>query len=529
MNDESSKVIEKSAAASAPFGRGPVTECILAVCFLLSFQNAFAQPRVQVAGIVRSATTGEPLKSAVVILRPRDAGQNSSRTTSGLDGGFSFSGLPPGQYQLTVSKTGHRTLDAGGLITILPDSPATTSLAPVLLPAGAISGRVVDWDGEPVYGAEVRAYAVVGQMTGATLSLFGRAESNDLGEYRLFDLPGGKYVLQVAPPREGGLSGQYYAGAPVAYYSGAASPSQALPVEVDWGAEVARADLKIQRGQSYRIAGVVWDASAEGLCTRCVVLAVQHDSPYSVTLPQTARASADGSFVLRGLSSGEYILIVQRGGTKGEVSQTRVPLRDRSLDELRLTVGTQQPVTGQIVLENPPEGVDVTQWIPRLSAVGLPQWWPRHEGQIATGRQFTIDRVSPAQYRVELVRLPAGAYLKALRLGGRSLASPEILVPQDNPVSGLEAVVAFDGATVQGKVPTSETRARVYLAPDDRSGFQVPKTAETAPDGSFTITSIPPGSYSVYVAPASGPIPSTPGGNAIRLRLEPKQTTTIDR
>jgi len=50
-------------------------------------------------------------------------------------------------------------------------------------------------------------------------------------------------------------------------------------------------------------------------------------------------------------------------------------------------------------------------------------------------------------------------------------------------------------------VSTSETRARVYLAPDDRSGFQVPKTAETAPDGSFTITSVPPGSYSLYVAP----------------------------
>ena len=523
MNDESNRVLKE------PAGSGSVNESILAVCFILSCASAFAQPQIEVAGIVRSATTGEALKSAVVILSPRDAGQNSSRTTSGPDGSFSFSGLPPGQYQLTVSKAGHQTLEAGGLITILPDSTATTRLTPALLPAGAISGRVVDWDGEPVYSAEVRAYAVVNQMTGATLSLVGRAESNDLGEYRLFDLPGGKYVLQVAPPRAGGPSGQYYSGVPVAYYSGAASPSQALPVDVNWGAEVARADLRIHRGQSYRIAGVVLDVSAEGPCTRCVVMAVQHDSPYSVTLPQTARASADGSFVLRGLSSGEYILIVQRGGTKGEVSQARVSLRDRSLDELRLTVGIQQPVTGQIVLENPPEGVDVTEWSPRLSAVGLPQWWPRHEGQIATGRQFTVDRVSPAQYRVELVGLPSGAYLKALRLGGRSLASPEILVSADSPLSGLEAVVAFDGATVQGKVPTSETRARVYLLPDDRSGFQVPKTAETAPDGSFTITSVPPGNYSLYVAPATDPIPSTPGGNAIRLRLEPKQTATIDR
>ncbi len=123
--------------------------------------------------------------------------------------------------------------------------------------------------------------------------------------------------------------------------------------------------------------------------------------------------------------------------------------------------------------------------------------------------------MSPAQYRFELSSLPGGAYLKTLHSGGRSVAEPEILVSPDNPVSGLEAVVAFDGATVQGKTDSQKNQRRIYLVPQEQSSFQVPRTTETAPDGSFTITSIPPGSYSIYAAPAASSLQSTPSSNAI--------------
>src|SRR5207247_3630557 len=112
--------------------------------------------------------------------------QKSSRTTTGADGSFGFSGLAPGQYQLTIRKSGFQPLQSSTPITILANTTQTTHLAPSLWPDGAVTGRIVDWDGELVSEAEVRAYAIVYHPAGAALSLAGKEKTNVMGEYRLF-------------------------------------------------------------------------------------------------------------------------------------------------------------------------------------------------------------------------------------------------------------------------------------------------------------------------------------------------------
>ncbi len=512
----------------------------IAVVLWCAVTGFAGQLQVQVAGIVRSAKTGEPLKSAAVILRSREAELKVSRTTTGADGSFSFSGLSPGQYELTVSKLGYGTYEGSGPIAVLRDSTEVISLAPSLWPQGAISGRVVDWEGEPVSEAEVRAYAVVYQESGPALSMAATAESDDTGEYRLFNLPAGKYVIQASSPPAGSPSGQFYAGTPVAYYPAARAPAQALPVELSWGEDVTRANVSLSRGQSYAVAGAVWDAVAEGPCGRCVVQAVQQDGVYRVSLPQTARVSREGGFVLSGLSPGDYSLVARHGSAAAE---TQVSIRGRHVEDARLVVGLQQPVTGQIVLENAPEGTDAADWVPELSPVALPEWWPRAEGRIEADLRFAIREVSPARYRLGLKGLPPGAYLKALRAGGQPLATPEILVPGEGGVSGLEAAVGFDGARVQGKVraPGSTenaqfARALVFLLPQQgQTGFQLPKTAETGADGSFSLGSVAPGSYTLYAIPATAAlqiydpaVQAALGRYVKQVRLDAKETLTVE-
>ena len=508
----------------------------LAAVFLWAATGFADQSQMQVVGMVRSASTGEALKSAIVTLTGRDAKQKLSRTTTGSDGSFGFAGLPPGQYQLTVRKPGYQTIQGNSPVTILGDSAEVTRLTATLWPNGSIYGRVADWDGEPVSEAQVRAYAVVYQSTGITLSLAAQGESDDLGEYRLFDLPAGKYVVQVSPPRTPTPSGQFYATTPVMYYPGVAAPSQALPLELNWGQDVTQADVKISHGQSYGIGGVAWDAVAEGPCTRCVVTVMQRDGPYRVSLPQTTRVSRTGAFALGGLSPGDYSLVVRNGSTNGAVAQTHVTLRDRNVDDARLVVGLQQPVTGQLVIENAPEGFDASGLSPHLSPVAMPEKWPTADGKVEAGRKFTIEGVSPARYRFELSGLTAGAYLKALRFGGQPLASTEINVPTEAPVSGLEAVVGFDGSTVNGKVRSAENaefvQARVSLLP--QTGGQ-PKTTETAADGSFNFGSVAPGSYTLYALPSTTAlqifdpaVQATLGRYAKQINLDPKQTVNVE-
>src|SRR5262249_5164524 len=162
----------------------------------------------------------------------------------------------------------------------------------------AVTGRVVDWDGEPVSEAEVHAYAIVYHPAGVTLSLAGQGKTNDMGEYRLFGLPAGRYLLHRSPPRPETPAGRLCRRAAATHYPGAPLPSQALPIELNWGAEVTRADVRLSRGQSYVIAGSVWDASAELPCANCDVQVTQHDGPYSLSFPQTARVSREGVFAL---------------------------------------------------------------------------------------------------------------------------------------------------------------------------------------------------------------------------------------
>jgi len=70
------------------------------------------------------------------------------------------------------------------------ESAAGTVMAIALTPTGVIAGRVVDAQGNPVSRVFVRA--VSGKVTY-------EAQTDDLGEYRIFDLPPGQYVVNAAP------------------------------------------------------------------------------------------------------------------------------------------------------------------------------------------------------------------------------------------------------------------------------------------------------------------------------------------
>ena len=464
----------------------------------------------QIAGTVRSVTTGETLKSAVATLRLQAGRESFSRTTtSGLEGTFDFDGLPAGRYQLTIHKTGYRTLHGtAGRVTLRGNRQAN-NLVFGLWPTAAISGRVLDAEGEPVAGAQVRAYEVRYEQTGVRWLLAAKAQSDDLGEYRVFGLPAGRYVPHVWPPRADTPAGQFYFGTAGAFYPGVTAPSQALPLEVNWGHDLTDIDLTLSDSPAYAVAGAVADATMEGPCTRCFVRAVQIDGPLRAGLPNTSRVSRKGLFVLRGLAPGDYKVIAQRGRNAGMVAQRDVSIRDRDLDDIGFVVGLQQQVSGQIVLEEPPDGVDASEWIPHLSPVELPQSWPEVKGEVSEHLRLEIYDVPPATYQFEMQGLPAGAYLKALRVGGQPLARPQVAVREDATVTGLQAVIAFDGSTVSGQVRPrcSGTNgeaidAQVFLIPKQNlSSYQTAKRVQTAPDGSFRFASVVPGAYTLYALP----------------------------
>jgi hypothetical protein len=428
-------------------------------------------------------------------------------TASGPEGRFGFSGLPAGQYEFRVRKSGYGEMLGGIPRVNLSRNEQSEGLLVRLWPSAAITGRALDPEGEVVADSQVRAYAVRYGPVGVYWSLAARALSDDLGEYRLFGLSAGKYVLRVWPPA-GGPAGQFYTDTVGTFYPRVTSPSQALPVEARWGADVTGVDLELVSGPAHSITGSVTDAATGGRCALCFVEAVQVDGSIQVSLPHPGRTSREGLFALTGLAPGDYKLIAQRGRDSGLVGQVDVSVRDGNVSAVELVVGVRQQVTGQIVLEEPPDGLDVSGWVVQLTPIGLPDTWPAGQAKVGENLDFVLT-APPARYEIAVNNLPEGAYLKSLRFGGRALATPKLTITGDAAVNGLQAVIAFDAATIQGVVQARGSRddgetveANVYLIPEDGSAaYSRSQRVATAEDGSFRLGSIVPGRYRLYALP----------------------------
>ena len=465
----------------------------------------------RIAGVVRSATTGATVRSAVVKLRPLSEPKGVTRTaTSGPEGEFEFAPVPAGRYEFALTKTGFQTLRGLSTRVSLREDQQLTGLAFQLQPNGAISGVVFDPEGEPLPDAHVRAFAVGYQETGVRLSAAGRAKSDDLGRYRIYGLKAGSYLLRVSPPAGSSPAGEFYAGTTGVFYPGADSPSQALPLKAAWGQELTGVNLRLSGRPGYVVAGTLWNAETGGPCLRCTVGAVQVDGDLLLTLPQRARVSREGIFVLEGLTPGDYLIAARRHGGNDLVSRRPVTITNRHVEDAALVVGQGKPVRGRVVLLDPPDGVDPTAWTPYISATILSQSWPDRESDITEGMEFAFDAVPASAYRFEVLNLPPGAYLKALQVGGQKLPRPVLTLSEDAPLTGIRAEIAFDGAAVSGRVrppraaggEAGPMEARVTMIPKTgRRGYAAARSVETASDGSFYFDSVTPGAYVLYALP----------------------------
>ena len=179
--------------------------------------------------------TGDPLRNARVGLG-EDADAPAALTDA--DGRFTLTDVPSGQ-RLSAAKTGY----------VKTSIAASADLEIRLTKGAAITGRVLDDAGDPMPLVTVVADRAV--QTGGVTS-FERAatvEANDLGEYRLFGLPPGEFVVSIA----GARIFQGPAAAPVVslvqplhnYYPHADTPDAAQRIPLAAGEEKPGIDLTI--------------------------------------------------------------------------------------------------------------------------------------------------------------------------------------------------------------------------------------------------------------------------------------------
>ncbi|HET9941796.1 MAG TPA: carboxypeptidase-like regulatory domain-containing protein, partial [Terriglobia bacterium] len=180
-------------------------QILFVLSFLLVQQNPQPQQTASIEGTVFKLGTTEAIARARVTLNQQGATTAQAVTTD--DGGkFVFRNLAPGQYRLTAARDGYVTSEYGqrgpgssGVAITLAAQQQMRDARVEMTATGVISGRVLNRFGEPVGNANVQASRYTYQEGRRSLTPFQSIRTNDLGEYRLFWMPPGQYVISAQP------------------------------------------------------------------------------------------------------------------------------------------------------------------------------------------------------------------------------------------------------------------------------------------------------------------------------------------
>lgn len=161
--------------------------------------------------VVSNDAEARPLRRVVVALTTNAVPLQRAALTDDA-GRFVFMGIGAGTYTLQASRTGYVTTYYGskrpgrgpGIPVAVAEGQNVSGLTLKMLKGAVISGVVRMPAGKPVAELTVFASAITtvnGQrQIDNSAALVRSATSNDRGEYRIFGLPPGDYVVQVSTP-----------------------------------------------------------------------------------------------------------------------------------------------------------------------------------------------------------------------------------------------------------------------------------------------------------------------------------------
>lgn len=286
------------------------------------------------AGKVIDAVTLAPIAGAQIRAYNEERGVGLKRffaTTSKEDGSYAFAGLPTGRYIVESDARGYvrefwQEADSlrNATLVNMESGKDVTGIDFTLSTGGKIAGLVSDAaTGLPIADALIEVLARNGRLT-----LAGRSDAQGL--YTIAGLPTGSYLV-----------GARIRGYMTQWYDSVATRREAAPVPVTAPNTTAEINFKLTALEPLprSISGLVAEDTTGVPIENARILAIP---VRTMARPRMALTGADGSWVIRGLSAGQYVLLIDAAGYKGEFYDNV-----RSWKEARvLEIVAGQEVTG---------------------------------------------------------------------------------------------------------------------------------------------------------------------------------------
>jgi hypothetical protein len=487
---------------------------------------------------VIAADSGSPVRRATIRVESKGF---SWATTTDDDGRFLVPELPAGPYTIRVARQGYLTWlfgrePAGSMARVAPieiRAGQVLDRGDLRLPrGGVIAGRIVDEFGDPVTGIDVRAlrlnYLAPGEPR---LDYVRHGSTNDLGEYRIFDLPPGRYFVGI------GLSIQEAAerttqGAPririvasrrgVApqFYPGTAIATEATPVTLEPGGTASGIDIRQLSVPLASVSGTVTNSRGAPAADAIVMLNPARADRILFSLLAFVEPQPDGRFHFANIPPGDYrIDVVPKARLEaiGQTGTTNVPRDAREeIASVPITVTGQDmdvavrtargyTVEGRLRVEGgsptPPGYVVTVSAMAATRREGMSGAFFSGTGQVRPDGRFVMNGIA-SRVILGVHGLPQDWALKAVTVNGTDVTDAGLDVNTD--VQSVDVLVTptpsrltVTMADTTGAVLSDAAAVVVFPSDSTRWTTVLTRYVRSArPSGSSAmITGLPAGDY----------------------------------
>jgi len=484
--------------------------------------------RAAVEGIVTKDPAGQPVKKALIELIAENQTEGGDYTAvTGADGAFRIENVVPGRYRLFAERVGlldisksHSRTD-GRVLTLTPGQELK-DIHLRLQAAAVVRGRVTDEDGDPLPDAEVTVLRQTFSAGHTHWEQAGAERTNDLGEFRVANLPAGNVYVSVSPPPDfkslieaAGVA----AGEPrnsdkaptsyqTTYYPGTTDRSQAAPIQLHAGDDFP-VNFSLTPSPALSIKG-----SVVNLPPRTSATIMLQSRDFSL-VQNGAEMHKDGSFVIHDVSPGNYTIVASVDGAPVPMTARQsLQVGSSNVDGLRLSPQPGALVRGRLRLESrgAVRGFDPGQIFLTLQTVNGED----DAGAAAVGDRFSnLTHVSadgsfewrdvpPGNYYIELLGQTGGNedwFVKSVAANGREVSDSGISV--NGGAVGLDLLLSANGGIVDGVVIDSKgnpvENTVVVAVPEARMRGRLDRYHKSVSDqsGHFTLRGIRPGDYTL--------------------------------
>jgi hypothetical protein len=506
-------------------------------------------PSGRITGRVLTADSGRPVKRARVSINAAEL-QGGRGLLTDDTGVFDFTDLPAGRYSLSVSKSGFIALSYGQRRPLMAGTPLQLGDGQQLkgiefrLPrGGVISGRILDEEGEPVVGANVRIMRYQYQQGDRRLSPAGNGQTDDRGQYRVWGLQPGDYYVNaltrgggpggfgpggfgpggLGPGGRGGRGGAPgpaggAAGAPGSddqeqlnyaptYFPGVTSVEEARPITVGISQDVPDISFNLQLVRTSRITGHVTNPDGSAAWSGNVNLTNDGAGRGGqIGTNYGSRIGWDGTFTLANVPPGRYILRA-RAGDDNDASLFAVQpltLNGTDVSDLMVMLNTGATIKGTVTfLPGSSQPPDPTQFRVTAPSTDLSSFGPQINARADKDGNFVLTGVPAGLHLFRSAGGGRGWSLKSVAVGARDVTDTPVEIRSGQALNNVSMVFTDVQNEINGTITTQSgtpmSEYTVLAFPTDASLWrpQARQIMTARPDqtGKYRIRGLPPGDY----------------------------------